>query len=59
MGLMRSRLPLAQTNPAAYMAIEFPVLVAAVCFVSWLSWHLFEKHFLKLKSHFEYAVSHH
>ena len=52
LGLMRSRMGLAQTNPAAYMAIEFPVLVAAVCLVSWSSWHLFEKHFLKLKSRF-------
>jgi peptidoglycan/LPS O-acetylase OafA/YrhL len=59
MTLMRSRMVLAQTNPAAFMAIEFLVLVAAVCFVSWASWHLFEKHFLKLKSRFEYAVSHH
>jgi hypothetical protein len=37
------------------MAIEFPVLVTAVCFVSWLSWHQYEKHFLKLKSRFEYG----
>lgn len=59
MSWMRAQLPMAQTNPAAYMAIEFPVLVAVVCLVSWSSWHLFEKHFLKLKSHFEYAVKHH
>jgi peptidoglycan/LPS O-acetylase OafA/YrhL len=58
MTLMRSRMGLAQTNPAAHMAIEFPILVVAVCFVSWSSWHLFEKYFLKLKSRFEYAVVH-
>jgi peptidoglycan/LPS O-acetylase OafA/YrhL len=58
MGLMRSRLTLAQSSPALFMAIEFPAVVAAVCFVSWLSWHLFEKHFLKLKSRFEYSLGH-
>ncbi len=57
MTCMRSHLRLSHSNPALFMTIEFPLLVASVCLVSWLSWHLFEKHFLKLKSRFEYAVT--
>lgn len=56
---MRTHWPLAKSSPTAFMAIEFPVLVATVCLTGWASWHLFEKHFLKLKSRFEYAVKSH
>lgn len=44
MGLMRSHLSLAQFRPAAFMAIEFLVLVTAVCLVGWTIWQLFKNH---------------
>jgi peptidoglycan/LPS O-acetylase OafA/YrhL len=58
MDFLRSRMTLAQTNPTAYVALEFAILVSSVCVVSWTSWNLFEKHFLKLKRFFEYSVVH-
>ena len=58
MGLLRPSVSLATTHPDLYLACEFPLLLSTVFLVSWASWHLFEKHFLKLKSRFEYAVVH-
>ena len=59
MDLLRPNIALASTHPDLYLACEFPLLVALVFLTSWASWHLFEKHFLKLKSRFEYDVPHH
>jgi peptidoglycan/LPS O-acetylase OafA/YrhL len=54
---LRPIVPLAKTHLELYLACEFVLLFAVVLFVSWASWHLFEKHFLKLKRFFEYSVS--
>lgn len=53
---LRSNWSLARTAPALYLGCEFIVLLAMVFLVSWTSWHLFEKHFLKMKRFFEYPV---
>lgn len=58
-GLLRPNVRLAATHPDLYLGCEFPLLLGLVFLLSWASWQLFEKHFLKLKSHFEYAVPHH
>jgi peptidoglycan/LPS O-acetylase OafA/YrhL len=55
---LRSHLTWTETNITAYVALEFAILVSSVCVVSWASWNLFEKHFLKLKRFFEYSVVH-
>jgi len=57
--VLRSIVSLATTHPNRYLLCEFSLLLAVVFLVSWASWHLFEKHFLKLKSRFEYAVTQH
>lgn len=54
---LRPIVPLAKTHLELYLACEFVLLITVVLFVSWASWHLFEKHFLKLKRFFEYSVS--
>jgi peptidoglycan/LPS O-acetylase OafA/YrhL len=58
MALLRPNVLLATAHPNLYLACEFPLLIGLVFLASWASWNLFEKHFLKFKSHFEYAVPH-
>jgi peptidoglycan/LPS O-acetylase OafA/YrhL len=55
--IQRPKMTLFQTHLNLYLAGEAALLFATVCLVSWASWHLFEKHFLKLKRFFEYSVS--
>ena len=57
MSFMRAHSSLVSTSPAVYMALEFPLLLAGVCLAGWVSWQLFEKHFLKLKRFFEYSIA--
>jgi peptidoglycan/LPS O-acetylase OafA/YrhL len=52
----RPKMSLMQTHINVYLGAEAVLLFATVCAVSWASWHLFEKHFLKLKRFFEYSV---
>jgi peptidoglycan/LPS O-acetylase OafA/YrhL len=54
---LRPIVPLAKTHLGLYLACELSLLLAIVFSISWASWHLFEKHFLKLKRFFEYSVS--
>lgn len=56
MSRLRPAVSLVKTHLELYLALEFAVLFGVVFFVSWASWHLFEKHFLKLKRFFEYSV---
>jgi peptidoglycan/LPS O-acetylase OafA/YrhL len=56
---LRPRVLLARTHTDIYLTGEFILMLAVVFLVSWASWHLYEKHFLKLKHFFEYSVEHH
>lgn len=57
-GWLRSHLPFANSHPDCYLAGEFTLLMTVVFLTGWASWHLYEKHFLKLKRFFEYQVTH-
>jgi peptidoglycan/LPS O-acetylase OafA/YrhL len=53
---LRANLSPASTRTNLYLVCEFPILIGVVLFVSWASWRLFEKHFLKLKKFFKYSL---